>query len=127
MSAVVIWIDSSEAKIFKLGKQGVEHHHVKPHGHKHPSEPHGKHNTHHAGWDTLFKDTSKVIQGATEILILGPGEPKTGFKAHLEKHHAGDLAKHIVGVETVDHPSDNQIIAMAKKFFKEYDLFTTTI
>jgi hypothetical protein len=31
------------------------------------------------------------------------------------------IAKRIIGIETVDHPTDGQILAYAKKFFKKFD------
>ena len=124
MSAYVVWIDSHESKIFKLTPHGIESKHLKTHGHKHHTEAHGKHSGgHHPESETLFRDTAKAIGDASELLIMGPGEAKTSFKSHLDKHHSSDITKKVVGVETADHPTDNQIVAAAKKFFKNYDLF----
>lgn len=36
---------------------------------------------------------------------------------HFEKHDP-ELLKLIFGVETVDHPSDAQLVAYARKYFK---------
>ncbi len=123
MSAYVIWIDSAEAKVFKLKAGAVETKHLHPHGHKHHIEPVGKKHTHHPEWESLFKDVETHIGDASEILILGPGEAKTAFKSHLEKHAHG-LASKVVGLETTDHPTENQILAHARKFFKASDLFS---
>jgi stalled ribosome rescue protein Dom34 len=122
MSAYTVWIDSREAKVFKMAAGGLETLHIHAHGAKHHSEPHGKHAGHHDA-EALYKDTAKALADASEILILGPGEAKGHFKTHLEKHFGGTLAKKVVGVEAMDHPTDNQIVAQARKFFKSYDLF----
>ena len=39
---------------------------------------------------------------------------------HIEKHEP-KLMKTILGVETVDHPSDAQLVALARKYFKTAD------
>jgi stalled ribosome rescue protein Dom34 len=123
MSAYVIWIDSAEAKVFKLKAGGMETKHIHTHGHKHHSDPHGHSSNHHPLREQLFKDVETHVSDATEILIMGPGEAKTLFKHHLEKHRPHDLAKKVVGMETTDHPTENQVLAQARKFFKSSDLF----
>lgn len=123
MAAYVVWLDSREAKVFGLLPSGVEPHHVKAHGKKHHDQPHGKHQeAHHPEAEGVFKELSAILKDASQVLLLGPGESKTHFKTYLERHSAGTLAKKIVGVETVDHPSDNQILEHARAFFKKYDL-----
>lgn len=124
MSAMIIWLDSRSAKLFELDKSGVQEKVLHTHGHSHPSQPHGHHSGggHHPEADVLFKDLTHAIGGATEILVVGPGETKTHFKTYLEKH-SRTLADKVVGVQTVDHPTDNQILELGRKFFKSYDLF----
>jgi hypothetical protein len=39
---------------------------------------------------------------------------------HANQHDPA-IAKQIVGVETVDHPSDGQLLAFAKKYFLAKD------
>jgi stalled ribosome rescue protein Dom34 len=124
MSAYVVWIDSHEAKLFDLNGKKQEPKHFHTHGAKHPAQPHGKHaGAHHPESEHLFADVSQTLQKASQILVIGPGEAKTHFKSYLEKHFASSLGKKIVGVETVDHPTDNQIVALAGRFFKIFDLY----
>ncbi|MEK6578144.1 MAG: translational machinery protein [Bdellovibrionota bacterium] len=125
MAAYVVWIDSREAKVFKLSPEGTQIHHLHTHGKKHHSEPHGKQHAthHHPEWEILFKDVTQSIADAKEVLIMGPGEAKTHLKTHIETHHKHDLAKTIVGMQTVDHPTENQILAESRKFFKSFDTF----
>ena len=54
------------------------------------------------------------IDDATSILIFGPGEAKGEFKKRLE--HLG-FGSRIVGVETVDKLTSNQISAKVNDYF----------
>ena len=125
MSTFVLWIDSREAKIFELVPSDVKKMHMKSHGHKHHTHPHGKQEAgqHHPDSEKFFKEVAETISTAKQVLVMGPGEGKVHFKAYVEKHFKGTLAKVLVGMETVDHPTENQILEKARSFFKEYDLF----
>lgn len=117
-STYVIWLDSQKAKIFKLDVAGVQESELHAHGHKHHEQPHGHHSGgHHPEAEKLFKDLAHALHGATEILLLGPGEAKVHFKTYLGKHDH-PLAEKIVGIQTVDHPTANQVLELARKFFK---------
>ncbi len=54
------------------------------------------------------------IRGAESILIFGPGEAKGELEKRLKKDNLG---ARIVGVETVDKMSDNQIAAKVRAHF----------
>ena len=57
---------------------------------------------------------------AGEVLIAGPGSAKTELVKHIEQHDP-TLKKKVVGVETIDHPSDGQLVAHARKYFSAAD------
>jgi hypothetical protein len=53
-------------------------------------------------------------------LIVGPGSAKLELMKHANKHdHL--TAEKVVGIETVDHPTDGQLLAYAKKYFHRVD------
>ncbi|MBL8675167.1 MAG: hypothetical protein JNL07_09790, partial [Rhodospirillales bacterium] len=52
-----------------------------------------------------------VKEGAK--LVVGPGNAKTGFVAHVEAHHR-DKRPLIAAVETVDHPTDGELLKIAR-------------
>lgn len=120
MSYVVLWMDTDEAKFFsftpgkvakdliKISAQELKQAHDKDH-HKIPTH--------------FFQDITNKLKNATEVLLVGPGVSKTHYMHHIEKSGPADLKKKIVGVENMDHPTDNQIVAHARKFFKAHDLF----
>jgi len=62
----------------------------------------------------------ELLQGAHEILVVGPGSAKLELIRHIHKHdHV--MEPKVMGVETVDHPSDGQLVAYARKYFKARD------
>lgn len=122
MATYVIWLDSREAKVFKKTGGSTEIAHAHTHGKKHPVEPHGHHaDGHHREAISLFKDVAPTLSDASEILLLGPGEAKQHFRKYLVDH-TPEIAKKVVGVETVDHPSDAQILDFARKYFVKRSL-----
>lgn len=126
MTDYVLWLDSEKAAIFNFTATGIEKSHLEKDGQSHHThnkkDSHGDSNAEH-----FFRDLAVKLKTAEHLLILGPGLAKNHFKTHLETHHTGDLAKRIIGMETVDHPTDNQIIAEARKFYKTYDLYNSPI
>ena len=116
----VVWIDHTEARIFRFVGEGVEHTAVHP---KKAAQDHAKHH-HHADVhhvDThYFDDVIRSVQDAERILIVGPSKAKLELLRHLQKHAHGLEAK-VVGVETVDHPTDGQLVAYAKQYFHASD------
>ena len=63
---------------------------------------------------------AQSIADAGAILITGPANAKTELVKHIHNHDP-KLINVIVGVETVDHPSDAQLVAYAKKYFNATD------
>jgi len=120
MKAAILFIDSDHAKIFRLNPGMMEKTELKKHEIKHhltddkKNEEHEKH---------FFHEVASELKGTTELLIVGPGLARTRFKTHLDAHHHTDLAKSVVGTESIDHPTDPQIVEVGRKFFKAYDLF----
>jgi hypothetical protein len=55
-----------------------------------------------------------------EVLIVGPGLAKGELVKHLGSHDPV-WRKKIVGVETVDHPTDKEVVAHARKYFRVED------
>ena len=117
----LLLIDHAEAKLFHVdaGDGGgallrAHTHHTRHDKHK----ADGKHTT-----DRVFLDAvTSELRGIGEILVVGPGNAKSELVSHLEEH-AKDVRAHVVAVETVDHPTDNQLKALAKERFKAIDLW----
>lgn len=121
MSAAVVWMDGTHAKVFELHEGKVTPKGVHKHEHHHHTS--GENSKTH-DQEKFFHELAGKLVSYKEILVVGPGQAKTHFQHHCEKHHHGSVAKAIVGVETVDHPTDNELLALARKKFKTLDAFT---
>jgi len=119
---VAVWVDHKEARVFHVVPDAVEEktvHAPAHHLHRHPRGPEG-YKEHPEEAQAFFHQVAQVLAGAEEILILGPGVAKLELIKHFHKHdHA--IEPKVIGVETVDHPTDPQIVAYARKYFKAAD------
>ena len=118
----VIWIDHHEARVFHFSPTDVDQLILHP---DHPTRHiHHKSNTIGSGHDSLDNDflhaVAKSVADAGAVLITGPANAKTELVKYIQ-HHDPELMNLILGVETVDHPSDPQLVAHARKFFKAAD------
>ena len=65
----------------------------------------------------FLKRVGEAVAGSAGILITGPAGAKKELAAYLEKDQPA-VAARIVGVEPLDHPSDGELLAFARKFFE---------
>ena len=73
----------------------------------------------------FFADVCTALDGIGEVLVTGSKTSLADFRHYVEKHRA-QVVPHIVGWEVVDHPSENQLVAMARKYFLKYDRMAGT-
>jgi stalled ribosome rescue protein Dom34 len=118
----VIWIDHHEARIFHFNSTDVERLVVRPDNptrhihHKANSIGSG-----HAAEDQAFLHAVvESFSNVDTVLVTGPANAKIELIKHIHQHDP-DKMKAIVGVETVDHPSDGSLVAHAQQYFKAAD------
>jgi stalled ribosome rescue protein Dom34 len=110
----VVWVDHREARIFHLSHTDV--HPTKHIHHKANSIGSG-----HAQEDkNYFQAIIEAVSGSGAILITGPANAKTELVKYIHQHDPR-MMKTVVGIETVDHPSDAQLVAYARKYFEGTD------
>jgi len=63
---------------------------------------------------TYYDEVISCIRDAESILIFGPGEPKGELKKRIESKK---LHGRIVGIETVDNMTDDQIASKVRQYF----------
>lgn len=118
----VVWLDHSEAHVFHFSPDEVEKltaHSANPRAHQHHKR--GSVGAGHAHEDhNYYHHVAGLLKGAQEILVVGPANAKLGLIKHIHQHHR-DLVDKVVGVETLDHPSDGQLVAYARKYFHARD------
>lgn len=118
----LVWIDHQTARIFRfnddVNEVVVVH---STHAHEHLHHKANSVDSGHAPVDKQFLEgVAAAIAHSGAILIVGPASAKTELHTHLKDAHPGIAAK-ISAVETLDHPSDGQLLAHARKFFRADD------
>lgn len=122
MSHAAVWLDHREAKIFHLASPDITKQTIgtPQHLERHHQGAHASDKSHPDDAKTFFQAIAKAVEGYLHILVVGPANAKTDFQRYAQDHDKG-LAARIEGVETVDHPTDRQIAALGRKFFKFTD------
>jgi hypothetical protein len=118
----LVWIDHQQAKVFFFNAEESETeviHSTHPHQHLHHKANSG--DSGHALVDKAFlKLVTQAISKAGALLITGPANAKVELVAYVKEHNPM-LAERISAVETIDHPTDGQLIAHGRQFFKADD------
>ncbi|MCP5145670.1 MAG: translational machinery protein [Gammaproteobacteria bacterium] len=122
----VVWLDHSEAHVIHFTPEEAENAVVKAGGgHPHLHHKSGSIGAGHSGASHDYMEhVIAALQGAQEILVTGPANAKQEFVKYLEQRHKDTHAR-VVGVETMDHPSDGQLLAFARKYVKAKDRLLT--
>lgn len=118
----LVWVDHEIAKIVSFNADQVMRSVV----HSKRGQPHLHHKANagdsgHVGIDTDFLDRiARALQSAGAILITGPASAKHELVHRIQQKHA-NLATRISGVETLDHPTDGELVAFGRRFFRADD------
>lgn len=118
----VVWLDHREARVIDFSIDDVHKAVVRHHGgHRQVHHKSGSVGSGHSKEDAAFFDEVCASLGdAGEVLLTGPGLVKTALRHHIEQRKPL-LAKRVVGVETLDHPGDAELLAFARKYFDKVD------
>lgn len=117
-----VWIDHKEARIFHLDQAEIHPILVKAPlantHHKHPPGPEGE-RAHPADATHFMQAVAESLPSTGSVLIVGPSNAKLDLLRHLHDHDR-DIEERVVGVETVDHPTDHQLVQLAKGYFSRF-------
>lgn len=121
----VVWMDQKEAHVMHFDAEAMQAERVKSRSHHQRAAGQLQKETHHAGMTEkeeaeYFGGVAQALEGAKEVLVVGPGRMHEEFKAWTEKHLPA-VGKSIVGSEKADHPTDGQIVALARRYFHKFD------
>ncbi len=117
-----IWIDHREAKIFSIEASSAEEvvlrdHHAPKHIHRKADQVGlGKAPPDQA----FFAEIAAELTPFKAVLIVGPGAARTEFAGYLTDHVPA-IARRVWGIEPMDHPTDPEIVAAARKYFHAAD------
>jgi stalled ribosome rescue protein Dom34 len=119
---VGLWIDHTKAVMFTLSNEGAEVKRISADLKKdvpfpgkvqqESTEPGDKRLTDHL--NNYFDEVVDYICDAESILIFGPGEAKNELKKRLKRRK---LHQRVVGFETADKMTDNQIVVKVRQRF----------
>ncbi|MDH4479306.1 MAG: hypothetical protein QE283_05475 [Rhodoferax sp.] len=109
----VVWIDHQEAHVMMFDREHMQSQRIH-------SRTHHKHQGKQQDSKALFTDVAVALAGVHEVLLTGPGMARDEFSLWCKSHSvlvAGAIADSIPS----DHPSDAQVVALARKYFKKLD------
>jgi hypothetical protein len=124
-SHAIVWIDHRQARVLQFNLTEEDERVLRPkdaptHIHHHANSI----GAGHAAEDQKFlHDVAASLEGVTAALITGPANAKFELVKHIEKHDP-KLVKIIAGVEALDHPTDGELVAHARRFFRAADRMT---
>jgi stalled ribosome rescue protein Dom34 len=116
----VVAIDHQTAQILQFDEEHVRAQKVKAHTH-HTKQRGSNVRTEHE----FFGEVCDALAGISEVLVTGPGTGISDFE-HYAKKHRPETARHVVAYETTDHPTEAQLVAMARKYFLKHDRMSGT-
>ena len=115
----IVWIDHREADVFQLSSAEES----KVVIHSHSSVQRLQHRSHADAMERPAIDTeffARIVSALNHTggtLLAGPGEAKHDFERYVRSHRP-DLGAHVQGIETVGHPGDEEMIAIARDHFR---------
>ena len=121
-SHAIVWMDSKEAHILKFNAADVEAARVRSHlpfrklHHKAGAIGSGHEQLDHA----YFEEIAQALDGVEEWILVGPSGGKEQMEAYVGDR-LPQLRKRLLGVESLDHPTDGQLVDHARRFFKAAD------
>ena len=113
----VVWIDHTNAQVIHFDQDASASESLKTHStHPHPHQRHGDTHANEDDNSRFYDDIAGALKDTAQILIVGPAEEKTAFMTYLTAKVPA-VAEKIKAVETVDHPSNGELLNHARKYF----------
>ncbi len=111
----VVWTDHQSAQVLQFDAEHVRADKVRAHTHhtaQHGSAVRSEHE--------FFGEVCDALDGVSEVLVTGSHTAIADFRHYADKHRPQTAAR-IAAYEVVDHPSENQLVALARKYFLQHD------
>jgi stalled ribosome rescue protein Dom34 len=109
----VAWMDHTEAHVLQFDREHVEAQKIRARSH----HKHQGRDSHDASY---FPAIYGALQGNQEVLLAGPGLAREEFATWVKKLHPDAVVRLVASVPS-DHPSDAQMVALARKYFLKFD------
>jgi stalled ribosome rescue protein Dom34 len=118
----IVWLDHAQARVIVFDADSSSTQVVRPQG----GTPHLHHKANSIASGHLPEDQAylhavgQALRGAGTVLVAGPANAKLELMKHLARHDP-ELLEKVSGVQTVDHPSDGQLLDLGRRHFKATD------
>jgi stalled ribosome rescue protein Dom34 len=118
----IVWIDHAQARVIRFDSENSSTSVVRPEG----GTPHLHHKANSTDDGHLPENQAylhavgQAIAGVESVLVAGPANAKLELMKHLARHDPQLLEK-VSGVQTLDHPSDGQLLDLARRHFRLSD------
>ncbi len=125
MSALLVWMDQQEAKLFEIENDRINVKKICFEGPEHPPETLGRNHPRHQTDEQRFY--SQLAKKMTKIksknwLLMGPSFGASHFLTYLE-HSFPELFNRVIGFEKVDKMPDSEILSTGRKYLQRYYLY----
>ena len=107
----VIWLDHHQARIHEFDAAKASLQKVREHVHAT-----GQHHAATRSQHEFYAEVCDALQASAEVLVTGAHMAQADFRHYVEKHRPA-LVPRIVGWQTMDHPSDGELLSSARKYF----------
>ena len=105
----VVWLDHHHAQLIHFDAEQSETR--KLHAHSHSTSQHGSEvRTQHE----FFGEVCDALDSMESVLVTGGHTVQADFRHYVDKHRLA-LVPRITGWETVDHPSEAQLLALGRQ------------
>jgi len=105
----VVWLDHHQAQLIQFDLEQAEARKFRAHSHVTPQHGSKVRTTHE-----FFSEVCDALEGLDSVLVTGGHTAQADFRHYVGKHRP-TLAPRITGWETVDHPSQAQLLALGRQ------------
>ena len=116
----VVWTDHQSAQVLQFDPEHVLANKIKAHTYHTKQHGSGVRTEHE-----FFGDVCDALDGIAEVMVTGSNTATADFRHYADKHRPQTAAR-IVGYEVLDHPSNNQLVTLAPKYFLKHDRMVGT-
>jgi hypothetical protein len=109
----VAFVDHQSAQVLQFSSEHVVKHTLHQHLHFTRQHDSGVRSEHE-----FFGEVCDSLEGIAEVLVVGGHKGLADFRHYVDKHRPL-TAKHVVGYDVVDHPTENELVALARKHFEK--------
>jgi stalled ribosome rescue protein Dom34 len=115
LSHAVVWTDHQAATVQQFDSEQVRLQKIRAHPHATPQHGSGVRSEHE-----FFAEVCQALEGIATVLVTGSRTALANFQHYVHKHRP-QTARCVVAYEVVDHPSEKQLVALARSYFVKHN------